>query len=119
MVKLNKKIRATTLIEAIIAMLIIVIAYGIGLMIFMNVSKSASSGLKLKATLQLESVLSQTKKDAKYLDEEIETDNLKIEKTVTKYEGNKSLNVLHIRVLSKDNKLLAEHREIIKQNTEE
>lgn len=116
MVKLNAKISASTLIEAIVAMLIIVIVYGIGIMIFMNVKKSANNGLKLEAILQVENILSQTKKEAKYVDENFDFDNLKIEKKILKYDNASSLNILEIKALSNDNKVLTEHREIIKVN---
>jgi competence protein ComGF len=116
MAKLTHKIKSSTLIEALVAMVIIILVYAIGLTIFINVNKSNNNRLKIEAFLVLEDIVTNTKKEAKYIDEIYDLENLKIEKKITKYENNNSLNILQIKVLSKDNKLLAEHREIVKIN---
>jgi len=116
MAELTDKIKASTLVEALVAMVIILIIYGIGLTIFINVNKSSANRLKIEAYLQLEDIVAKTKKEARYLDETYDLENLKVEKKITKYDNNNSLNVLQIKILSKENKLLAEHREIIKVN---
>lgn len=114
MVKLTHKLKASTLIEALVAMIIIVVIYTIGLTIFINVNKANNNRLKIEAFLQLEDIVANTKKEARYLDETYDLNNMKIEKIITKYDNNNNLNLLQIKVLTKDNKLLAEHREVVK-----
>ncbi|PCJ87266.1 MAG: hypothetical protein COA57_04870 [Flavobacteriales bacterium] len=113
MALLKQKIKATTLVETLIAMVIVMITFGLGLMIYVNVMNSGNQQLKLNAQLLMNQMAAETKTDNNFLDEEMETETLKIIKTVLPYEGSKRLNILMFEAFNKGGKKVTERKELI------
>lgn len=81
------KLKAATLIETIVAMVIIVVSVTGTMLIISQVGLSNKWQAKLEAASYLEELLDQTKKEHGYIDEMIHTTRFKVEKRVSRYEN--------------------------------
>lgn len=114
MVKLNKKIKAGTLIEVIVALLIILIVYGILVLFIQNLSKQLKGNTeKIEAFFITEKTLNQTIQDHQFFDEEFILKEITFTKTVTQYKNYKNLFDVTIKAHNKNKKLLVETEQII------
>ena len=113
MVKLKLKLKAATLMEALIAMVIIVVSFGVAVMIYSNVLDSDKQYQQLKATLLLnqESIL--TKREKLFLDGEKIYGEWTIKKVISHYQGIENLYNLEFAVVDKQGKLIAKRNELI------
>jgi len=113
MVKLNLKsflhikAKAATLLESLVAMVVVLLSFGIALMIYVNIANSNNSQLKLNAYLTLSEVLTETIQDEAYTDEETEKGILTIVKTVQPYGRSTSLIEIHLEAKDINGKLLS------------
>lgn len=80
------KLKAATLIETIVAMVIIVVSVTSTMLIVSQVGLSNKWQVKLEAANCLEELLDQTKREHVYIDELIQTTRFKVEKKVSRYE---------------------------------
>lgn len=100
--------KSSSLIEVIVAMVIMVITFGVGMMIYHNILKSGTNLQNIKAEMLLSKVFEETSQLKSYFDEDINEGELIVKKKVGKYPNNSSLLLLEIQVYSKEEKLLAE-----------
>jgi len=110
---LNKKIRASTLLETIVALMLVMMCFSIGMMIYVNVINSDNNRQKLHVHLLLKGIAFKTKTDNSYLDESIESEMLSIKKKVIKYKDTENLNMLTLKAYDKQGKLLEEYKELL------
>ena len=113
MALLNTKLKAATVVELIVAMVITMICFGIGLMILMNVITSDKASHKLNATLTIDRIAAETKKTAHYYDEVMDEDPLTIHKKIKGYETDPALKILEIKAFDNNGNLLGERKELI------
>ena len=113
MVKLEYKLKASTLIESLIAMVIIVVCVGIATTIYVNVLDSDKQRQKLKAALLLDDIAIKTKAGKNFLDEEMTIENWKIKKTVGRYKDYSNLYQFTLKVIDSENKRIALRNELI------
>lgn len=113
MAKLNRKIKAATLIESLIAMVIIVLSLGVGTMIYVNVLNSDKQRLQLKAIGVLNRMAEQAKMEKNYLDAEQQLEGWNIKKTVDKYDQTENLYQLSITAFDTAGHLIAIRNELI------
>lgn len=112
-IKLFKLINASTLVETIIAMLIVTIAFSLALILMISISKNSNNSLKTKAYMLANDVLVQTKAEKSYIDQEYAFGNIVIKKTVTEYENNEELFQLNVSAYDLKNFKLVEQNELI------
>jgi len=79
------RLKATSIVESITAMVIILLSFGVGMMIYMNVLRSEKLVSKAKASLVLNQILGKTKEEQTFRNEKINKDFLKIIKSVSNY----------------------------------
>src|SRR4030042_4832336 len=112
MVGLIRKIKGSTLIEVLVAMVIIIICLGSATIMILNISKSGSTQLKLLAEQTAEKVIEQSKLDHEYLDESYETEGIIVEKRVKSYKNLDGLLELTVTVFRSDMKQLVQKKEL-------
>ena len=117
MVKLRTKYAASTLIEALVAMVIIVFMSGISVMIFLNIDKSGYNRLRTEAIFQINNILIASKKDKIFIDEEYQLDNMIIKKSILPFERISNLKILQVEAQTKSGKFLLSKRELIDCST--
>ena len=82
MVKLIHKIKAFSIIESMVSMVIVVIVFSLSSMVIANVTKTGISKEKQDAYILVKSMRNETLKNERFIDETIEVKGLLIEKTI-------------------------------------
>lgn len=112
MVKLNDKIKAFSIIESMVSMVIVVLMFSLSAMVIANVTTSGVSKEKQAAYMLVKSLRNETLRNYRFIDESVEVKGLLIEKTILNYNRNEALKVLLIEA-SKGEKKLYESKELI------
>lgn len=107
------KLKASTLMESLVAMIVIMICFVIASMIYTNIINSTNNKLKLDASLLLKEIGIKAKEENNYLDEKFETENLVVQKSVTSYKNSGNLSLLTLIAFDKNGKKIAEQKELI------
>lgn len=113
MARLNYKLKATTLIESLIAMSIIIVSLGVATIIYTSVLESDKQSLKLKAQLLLNEEAFKTKQSKTFIDEEILVTPFTIKKIVERYPGTENLYLLSLIATDLKGNLIAKRNELI------
>lgn len=113
MALLTKKIKAATLIESLIAMVIVMLCFGIAITVYVNVISSGNQAQKLRSRLLLKKIAVETKQSRVFLDEKITLDEVVVQKKITPYNGMKNLVQMNLKAYSNTEKLLSEYNELV------
>jgi|SRR4051812_33591305 Tfp pilus assembly protein PilE len=113
MAGLNHQLKASTLVESLIAMVILIVCLGIGTMVFTNVLNSDRERKQLHATLLANEEAIKIKFQKNYLDSEEKVGDWTLKKTVEKYEATENLFLLSIAVLDNNSKIVFIRHELI------
>jgi len=108
-------IKSATIIEVILALVIIMLTMGIALMIYLNITNSQFTIQQLNAHLLINDISINTTKNihGTLEDEVIEKDQSTMYKSIIPYKDIPNLYLLHLEVMDKHNKKLAERKELI------
>jgi type II secretory pathway pseudopilin PulG len=106
MVKLNHKYRAFSLVEAMVGMILILITFGIGMMIFDQVLSSSNNRQRLHAEIAAKKLISESIEKKDLTDKTITTETYVFERKITPYKNAKNLNMIEVKVFNSDKKLL-------------
>jgi len=88
MVKIaTAKVSGSTLIEVVIATVIILAVFTVAIGIFTKVTQSGYSVSRTSARQQMETIIDQSIRDLDYVDEILEADSIDYEKSVVPYSG--------------------------------
>ena len=110
---LRQKLKATTLPESLIAMVIILLVFGIAISIFANVMDSSSIHEKIRAEIILQNLLVKTKTDKNFFDGEMEINGIRIIKKIASYSGAEGLSMISLTAFDRKNKQITERSELI------
>lgn len=110
------KLKASTLIETMVAMVILCLVMGTAMVVFINATSSSISFDKVKAGFLVNNAMEQTHNTQSFVDEELEIDQIKLIKTVTAYGSNNDLVLIEIKAFNPEEKLLAVSKSILKQH---
>ena len=100
------RVRAATLVETIIAMLIILVLTGITVTVLVQVTNSGYSIRRLKAATLIDRYISETELQKSFFDEEISEGDFIIRKQVTESDYSKEIVWLKISVYDFNNRLI-------------
>jgi hypothetical protein len=117
MVTVKKKLKGSTLVEVITAMVIILTCLGIAMTIFQNVSRDVNDELRILAEIRINTLASETKLKNDFTDIDLDFDNLKIHRSILPYPQKARLRVLLIEAFTPLGKKIAEYREIVSIDT--
>lgn len=111
--KTSISLKASTLIETLIALVIVTISFGVGITIFLNVTSSSNYLQKAKAKVLLEEQLSKTIYSKKYEHLEFSKDNIQIQQEVTFYKN--FMDVVRLQLVAKNeqNQVLIEINQLV------
>jgi Tfp pilus assembly protein PilV len=93
------KISASSLVEVIVALIIISIVFGISTMIYINVLNSTYSVKQLQHSMLLKAICEETINKKRYFDETIKSEDITVFKKVTKVTGYDKLLHLHVEIV--------------------
>ncbi len=110
---MKRKIQAATLVETLIAMTIIIVCFGIGMMIYLNVLNSDRPWQSLKTYTLLKEIAKVIKVERSYFDDIITMDDYEIHKTIEKHVINDHLIELRLELYDQKGKPLKTRNELI------
>jgi len=108
-----KKLKAYTLIETIIAMVIIMLVFGIAMMIFIKVMKTDRVVRQAEVFFKMNEILNQSKINNEFTDVTLSFDSYEIQRTLLAYEGSEKVKQLVIVAFDMEGKQIAEKIELI------
>lgn len=114
---LETRVKASTVLEVIVSMVIIIGVFGIAMMIYTNVTRASLSGQKLKAEAVLSEVMKNMDKAELSSDQQSVIDGLSVERSVKSYSENNELLQVDLKAYDHNHQLLAElHQLVIKSD---
>ena len=111
--ELNKKIKGSTLVETLIAMVLIVTTISISVMIYISVVTSDKQNKLVQAKLLIEKEVGLIKKKQLFVNGESTRNGISIQKQFTVYEGSSQLQLMQIVASDTSGLRLLEHQELI------
>lgn len=113
MALLGYKLPAHSIVEAMVAMMIIMLSFGIGMSIYLNILTAERTIAKTNVNVILNDLLEQTKLEDSFIDETTKSRIGIIEKSITKYNENESTYLLELKFYDHQKSLIHELREIL------
>jgi hypothetical protein len=107
------KLGGNTLIEALVAMTVIVVCSTLATAIYMNILESQNTPQKLKAYYLAREIIRKSIGKSDFLDASYRVEGLRIEKFCKPYRNSTELIYITILVKREDDKKLWEQREVI------
>jgi hypothetical protein len=114
----NLKLKASTLPEALAAMVIILACFGICTGIYYNVLQSDNTLLNYRTHVYLMSLAEETKQKDLFVNDLISLKELDIRKTVESYPGGGDLFELTLSASTKDGRFIENYRELIRKTVQ-
>lgn len=99
-------LRASTIIELIVAMLIVSSVFVMAMMVFSGVMNSSRTRMVTEAEIRILSLTGESFLSGKYLNEDIEYPNMVLHRVVSEYRNQKHLSLVTIEAVAKDGKVL-------------
>lgn len=112
MVKLSTKIRAFTILESMVAIVIVMIVFGLSSVVIINISSTGITKEKQQAFTLVQQLRNETLQQSRFIDESIELENLIIEKTILDYSTSSELKILLI-IAYRGKEKLFESKELV------
>ena len=116
MVKLNDKIKAFTILETMVSMVIVMLVFSLSSMVIVGVTHSGISREKQNAYMLVNAMRTETIQQARFIDEVVEVDGLMIQKTILDYDKSEDLKILLIEAIKGEEKLIESKEIIILEN---
>jgi type II secretory pathway pseudopilin PulG len=113
MASLNKQLRGYILLESILAMIIVMVCFGVAMLIYNNIITGMRGRLELQARLLLEQEALNAYTADRLVDEWGKNDVIDIEKSITPYTSCENVYVLQLTARDHDQRILATHNELI------
>ena len=108
-----KKVKSSSLLETIIAMVIIMVVFGISIMIYVNITSSTFSTQKIKTDLLLKQLAITTLEKKSYFDETIEYEIITIDKQVQKYNDTDDVLLMTLTAYNKQQDTIAQRKQLL------
>lgn len=112
-IKMRIKFKGSTMIETIIAMVIILICSGIALDHFSGLFQTVNDELRINAELKIQNLAVETKKHKEFSYLEIDSDGVNLVRYIEDYPIQSSLKLLRIEAHTLSGKKICEYRELI------
>ena len=110
---LKQRLAASSIVESMTAMLIILISFGAGMSIYLNIMTNEKLLSKTKANALLTQVLEKSIQEQNHIDERIQMDELLIEKKVKPYPHSPQHHQYVLKAFDPKQQLIYEVKEII------
>ena len=108
--KLNERVNASTIMEVIVSMVIIVIVFGIAMMIFSNVLRLSVSAKKIRARAILYEAMITAEHNAENITQTFTIDDFRVEQEVKSYNNATDI---HLTAYDQNQKKIVELEKVI------
>ncbi len=109
------KLKAYTLFESVVAMLIIVTVFAIATSSIVNISDADDSYKKVNALFMLEKMATEMKKEKNFIDGEEIIEGIHYTRKAEKHPEAENLIILDLQAKTESGELLFEHQEMVLQ----
>ncbi|WP_179415927.1 hypothetical protein HDF19_06170 [Mucilaginibacter sp. E4BP6] len=110
---LKSKLSGSSIIEALISMVVIMVVFGIAMMIYANIIQSSLSVKKIRAQAILNQTLQIDESSANNISTTFTVDGLSIEQTVKNYNNENNLTEIDLSAYEANGKVLTTLRKVI------
>ncbi|HEX8545809.1 MAG TPA: hypothetical protein VF691_02545 [Cytophagaceae bacterium] len=110
---LFSRVNGSSILEVIVAMVIIIVIFGIGVMVYNNVTQSSYSYQQFKAALFCREEYNRTIKEKTYFDGESEEEGLTLTKKISPYKGSADLLLFEVEAKNASDIILAKKKSLI------
>ncbi|MBB6126359.1 hypothetical protein [Mucilaginibacter lappiensis] len=115
-VKLNGKLQASTILEVVVSMVIIILIFGTAMMIFANVTRLSLSVKKMQAQAILQEILLQAPSQNENKNESSQIDGFRIERQFKPVENEPELTQVTLTAFDDNQEQAAQVQQIIIQD---
>jgi Tfp pilus assembly protein PilE len=112
------KVKASTILEVVVSMVIIILVFGIAMMIYSNVLRLSLSVKKIKAQAILQEILLREEQVAEHSTQSITVDDLRIEQEVKPYNEDSHLTEIHLTAYDANNQKITELQKVMSNNND-
>jgi hypothetical protein len=113
------KLQASSLIETIVSMMIVMLVFFIAMTIYVNILRNSVSLSELSAAQYLQTLVQKTKKDKSYFNETLVEETLTISKNCSPYGSSTELFLIDLEAKDQSGRVVATHRELILKQADE
>lgn len=112
-IKLNGKVKASSILETVISMVVIVTVFTIALMIFGNVQRLSLSAKKVKVDGILNEALLTAEKAPSITKQSFTVDNFRIEEEISAYNNTTNLYLISLVAYDPNQEKIAQLKEVV------
>lgn len=113
------QLHASTIMEVMVSMIIIIIVFGTAMMIYSNIVRSSLSAKKIQAQSILKEVLMKVEQGTETVNPVLTIGDLQIEREVKPYGTDGKLSEIHLTAYYDNHQKVAELQKVIINNNEE
>jgi len=110
---LSGKVRASSLLEVLIAMIVIIIVFTIAMMIYTNVLRLSLSAKKLRAEALLQNIMLNDEHKVTDVKDTVNNNDFRIEQKITPYDQSSNLTVIHLIAYDSNQQKIAELQKVL------
>jgi hypothetical protein len=110
---IGAELKATMLLESMIAMIIIMLCFGIAITIFTQVTTGNKNNMSILARARINTESVKTKMEKRFIDEDIPFDEFIIRKRMLPYSSSEKIFQLHFSAITSEHKILAETDDLV------
>ncbi len=109
----HKRLKASSLVETLTAMVIITIAFSAGFMIFSNVAASGRSTLRMRAKQSALQYVAEIKSKRNFIDQNTNGEGFQLQSRFQAFHDATDVQYMQIVARTPDNRILYQHHELI------
>jgi len=117
--RIATRVKASTILEVVVSMVIIIAVFGIAMMIYANVIRTSLSGQKIKAQAVLSQVMKNMGSAELSSNQGSVIEDFTVERSVKPYSGNSKLLEIDLKAYDKNHLPLAELHQLIIPNNDQ
>jgi len=110
---ITRKIAGSTIVEVLISMVIIIVAFGIAMMIYSNVTRFSLSAKKIKAEAILQERLLDIEQSKVRMDETVAIGDFQVQQEIKVYSDSSHLSDVHLTAWDDNHQKVAELQKVI------
>jgi len=111
--KLDGRVKASTILEVIVSMIVIVIVFGIAMMIYTNVLRLSLSAKKLRVQALLQEIMLKAEQTTANTTQSFTIDDFRIEQEAKPYHDESGLTTIHLTAYDQNQQKIAELQKVI------
>lgn len=112
---MKTKLEAYVLMESVMAMVIVMICFGVAVMMINNLVAGSGEQLKVTARIRLEQEANEIKKEKRFLDETVSSEEFRIEKQFRPWRNSETVFQMELTAIRPDGKILAKYYELFRK----